>query len=92
MIQLHVLALPGEQKLDLFLALLGRQLEDFMAKDPHGNLPIHYICLSNASLEIFQLALDTQRSAFPHQQPDWKALVWITETVESYKYVVHSSI
>jgi hypothetical protein len=92
MTPLHVLALSGKPRLNLFSALLGRRLEDLMAKDQHGNLPIHYICSSNAPLEIFQLALDTQRSAFPHQQPDWKTLVWITETVESYKYVVHSSI
>eukprot|EP00980_Cylindrotheca_fusiformis_P024673 scaffold12200_cov122-Cylindrotheca_fusiformis.AAC.5 len=92
MTPLHILALSGKPKLDLFSALLQRQPETLMTKDGLGKLPIHYVCLSNAPFDVFKLALDTQKSAFPQQPPDWKTLVWITEREESYKYVVKSSI
>ncbi|CAJ1932207.1 unnamed protein product [Cylindrotheca closterium] len=93
MTPLHVLSLSHQHSdTTVFSEIMKLRLDDLMTKDQQGKLPLHYVCLSNAPVEIFRLALDTQCTSFPNHKPDWKTLVWITETVETYKYVVHSSV
>jgi hypothetical protein len=94
MTPLHILALSGNPNLDLFKVILkgSNNKMDIVTKDRHGSLPIHYACISKMPLEIFQLLLDTQRSAFPRQHFDWKTFVWIAPLIPAYRYVVHLSI
>lgn len=92
MTPLHLLALSARPNPRVFEAVLRHRVDYLIVRDHHGKLPLHYICLSKAPFEMFQLALDTQRSSFPDVKVDWKTLLWITDTVESYKYVVQSSI
>lgn len=92
MTSLHILSLSQRCDTTVFREIMIIRLFDLMAKDQQGKLPLHYICLSDAPVETFRLALDAQCTAFPDYKPDWKTLVWITETVEAYKYVVHSSV
>lgn len=92
MTPLHVLSLSQRCDTSVFREVMMKRLFDLMAKDQQGKLPLHYICLSDAPIETFRLALDAQCTAFPDYKPDWKTLVWITETVETYRYVVHSSV
>mmetsp|Transcript_22357 Transcript_22357/g.55291 ORF Transcript_22357/g.55291 Transcript_22357/m.55291 type:complete len:404 (+) Transcript_22357:32-1243(+) len=92
MTPLHVLSLSQHSDTTVYRKIMMLRLDDLMTKDKQGKLPLHYVCLSDAPVETFRLALDTQCTAFPSYKPDWKTLVWITETVETYKYVVHSSV
>ncbi|KAL3936656.1 MAG: hypothetical protein SGBAC_008068, partial [Bacillariaceae sp.] len=92
MTPLHVLSLSQRSNTAVFEEIMKLRLDDLMTKDKQGKLPLHYVCLSDAPVETFRLALDTHCAAFPSYKPDWKTLVWITETVETYKYAVRSSV